>query len=286
LNTLSGCCLIISPSWNQASHMEHDRLLRDPDDKPHTPAPLVVRLVIEFLGTLMFVFFGAGTASHFVFGGNGPANAVFPVIQLISVSAAHGVITMVLIYLFAKISGAHFNAGPTIFNLLNRSLPILDGVLYLVAQAFGACVGAAMLLPLYGPHHSLGTPALGNVDVFYNGTYTTREVPWYGGLFMEFFGTFFLSLAAVISSPNPVPQQALVVGATLFCIFLVGAPLDGAAMNPWRWLGPAAASGQITQQTYWWIYFVGPILGFVAGGFLGQTHIAFSKEHHRHTHDS
>jgi hypothetical protein len=99
--------------------MEHDRLLRDPDDKPLTRAPLVVRLVIgtasvsgfdipikwlwqssvsrqclnmqaafacslfrlvfffilcrwaevviaEFLGTLMFVFFGAGTASHFV----------------------------------------------------------------------------------------------------------------------------------------------------------------------------------------------------------------------------
>jgi len=244
--------------------------------KKYTAVPLGVRLLIEFLGTLMFVFFGAGTASHF-----GNQDTTLPVLELTAVSAAHGVITMVLIYEFAQVSGAFFNAGPTLFAFITGHLPVLDTAGYLIAQAAGAMAGACMLLPFYGWHHHLGTPALGTTTWLNESAVPPlqiRNVPWYGGLLAEIYGTFFLSMAAVLSSRNKVPQQALVIGATLFCIFLVLAPIDGSAMNTWRWLGPAVVSRQFAS--YWWIYVVGPNVGFVLGGLLSWFHMKQAPEHH------
>jgi len=208
------------------------------------------RLVVEFFGTLAFVFFGAGCASHIN-------------VELVAVSAAHGVITMVLIFLFAHVSGAYFNAGPTVADMVFRRLRFVDGLLYLVFQASGGIVGGVMLLLIYGKHSALGTPAL------------APGVTVLNGFFIEFFGTMMLSIVANLSTSGHHTRAApLAIGATLFCIFLIGAPLDGAAMNPWRWLGPAVASRNFAH--YLWIYFVGPISGFLTGHLLTFIFATFS----------
>jgi hypothetical protein len=62
------------------------------------------------------------------------------------------------------------------------------------------------------------------------------------------------------------PEKFL--GVTIASLILVGAPVSGASMNPARSLGPAVAAN------YWvshWIYWVGPIVGALAGLILWLT---------------
>ncbi|CAF1590432.1 unnamed protein product, partial [Didymodactylos carnosus] len=168
------------------------------------PPSLIVKLICELLGTLIFVFFGAGCAAK------QPG--------LLPVSTAHGLVTIWLVYMFGPVSGGHFNAAATLAFAFAGKMKLLEIPGYLVAQAIGSLIAGAMLLWLYGSGSSLGTPSLAEgVTVF------------------QAFGIE----------------------------FLLGADRDGAALNPWRWLGPAVASS--TYEYYAWIYCVGPVAGFLLG---------------------
>ncbi|CAF1113711.1 unnamed protein product, partial [Didymodactylos carnosus] len=142
------------------------------------PPSFIVKLVCELLGTLIFVFFGAGCAAK------QPG--------LLPASTAHGLVTVWLVYVFGPVSGGHFNAAATLAFALTGKMKPLEILGYLAAQAVGCLIAGAMLLWLY-----------------------------------------------------------------------VGADRDGAALNPWRWLGPAVASS--TYASYAWIYWVGPVAGFMLG---------------------
>jgi arsenate reductase len=50
----------------------------------------------------------------------------------------------VLIWAFGPISGAHFNPVVSGVEMVRREMPILEGVIYIVAQVIGACAGAIL----------------------------------------------------------------------------------------------------------------------------------------------
>jgi len=200
---------------------------------------LVTKLLVEFFGTMAFVFFGAGTANH-------------PDVELIAVSAAHGLVTLWLVYVFGEISGGHFNAAVTIVMFIEQKMKVLHALLYLVVQAVGCVCGGLLLWWLYGGGTTLGTPQL------------SEGVMDYQGLGIEFVCTFFLINVVLFStSYHSHKEAAFPIGFAVFTSFLVGAPLDGAALNPWRWLGPAVVSQ--TFDSYLWIYLVGPVAGMLFG---------------------
>jgi len=223
------------------------------------PVPLAVRAAVEFLGTLTFVLFGAGTAAHLGLTDGGAPS--------VAAAGAHGVVTMVLIYLWADISGAYFNAGPTITDILRRQLPLVDGLVYLVVQACGCLTAGGILRGIYhsmfkdSGTFTLGTPTF-NPALGIDST---------SAFFIEFLGGTLLMMAAYTSGAKGHGSgvTGLAVGGSLFVIFLFGATLDGAAMNPWRWLGPAVASQ--TFQPGWWIYIVGSPAGFMFGFLIAAA---------------
>jgi aquaporin Z len=51
---------------------------------------------------------------------------------------------------------------------------------------------------------------------------------------------------------------ALFIGGVIIADIMVGGPLTGAAMNPARWFGPAAALGDLSGAV---IYITGPLIG-------------------------
>lgn len=65
-------------------------------------------------------------------------------------------------------------------------------------------------------------------------------------------------------SPNAPRIAGFGIGLVVAAGILIGGPLTGAAMNPARWLGPAAAAAHFND---WWIYWIGPLLGGVLAGF-------------------
>ena len=60
------------------------------------------------------------------------------------------------------------------------------------------------------------------------------------------------------------------VGLIVLADVLVGGPFTGAAMNPARAMGPMIA-GLVTGvsfPSYWYIYWVGPLIGAILAGLL------------------
>jgi aquaporin NIP len=214
--------------------------------RPSLPA----RLLCELLGTCLFVLFGAGCATK--------ASA-----DLVAVSAAHGIVTVWLVYVFGSVSGGHFNAGATLVFLLDRQMKLNDSLLYIIAQALGALFAGALLLWLYyGTNSTLGTPQLATKP------YVVTIAQGFG---IEFICTTVLSFVLLFTtSYNTKKETAFAVGLIVFSSFLLGADRDGAALNPWRWFGPAVASN--TYDSYAWIYTVGPLGGFVFGFVLFRAY--------------
>ena len=205
------------------------------------PPPLRVRLICELVGTCLFIFFGAGCATK--------------TDNLLTVSAAHALVTVWLVYVFGPVSGGHFNAGATIAFAFDGKMKIIEVFGYLIAQAAGALLSGALLLALYGTGTTLGTPGLQpNVTVMH-------------GFAIEFLCTIVLSFVICFTTAyNQHKEAAFPIGLVVFSSFLLGADRDGAALNPWRWLGPAVASG--TYHVEAWIYAAGPIGGFLVGYIL------------------
>jgi aquaporin Z len=212
-------------------------------NKFNRPPSLPARLICELLGTCLFVLFGAGCATKASSG-------------LLAVSAAHGIVTVWLVYVFGSVSGGHFNAGATLVFLLHGQMKIIDALLYIIAQALGALLAGVLLLWLYyGTNSKFGTPQLATQPY---------PVTIAQGFAIEFICTTVLSFVLLFTtSYNTKKETAFVVGLIVFSSFLLGADRDGAALNPWRWLGPAVASN--TYNSYAWIYIVGPMGGFFVG---------------------
>src|ERR1043166_171820 len=93
-------------------------------------------LMGEFLGSLLFVIFGAGTVA---ITGGVLAERLRPPRRL-RLALAHGVAFMLLVAAMMPISGGHLNPAVTFAAMVGRRMSFTKGVLYIVAQCAGAAV--------------------------------------------------------------------------------------------------------------------------------------------------
>jgi glycerol uptake facilitator-like aquaporin len=100
------------------------------------PAALSQRSFAEGLGTafLLAAVVGSGIMAQRLAGGNGA-------LALIGNTLPTGAILVVLILIFAPLSGAHFNPAVSIAMALRRELPWPDAAAYIAAQLVGAVIG-------------------------------------------------------------------------------------------------------------------------------------------------
>jgi glycerol uptake facilitator-like aquaporin len=92
---------------------------------------------------------------------------------------------------------------------------------------------------------------------------------------MEIFFTCLVAFAfyATMLDRRGPPLGGLVVGLAQAAVVLFGFRLTGGAANPARWLGPVVweiaagtpASAALSDHTVYWL---GPIVGALLGGFL------------------
>ncbi len=99
---------------------------------------LMRRAAAEFLGTgvLVATVVGSGIMGTLL-------SDNLAVTLLINALATVAVLA-VLIWAFGPISGAHFNPVVSGVEMVRREMPILEGVIYIVAQVIGACAGAIL----------------------------------------------------------------------------------------------------------------------------------------------
>ena len=201
------------------------------------------------MATFMFVFIVAGVAvSLGIFlGTEGNITAG----NLVAIAPANGMTIAMLVASTARISGGHFNPAVTFSMVLTRKMGAAKGSIYVVAQLFGAILGALLLKAIIpdAMEGGLGSHALGT------------DISAGTGLMIEIVLTFvlvFVIFATAIDPRGPAHLAPIAIGMAVTVDLFVGIPLTGGSMNPARTLGPALATGAWADH---WVYWVGPLIG-------------------------
>jgi len=211
-------------------------------------------LAAEAIGTLLFVFLGAGSVVMNAAGGGG--------LGPLAVALAQGIGMAIIVSAAMAISGGHMNPAVTLAIWIAGKIEGRAAVAYVVAQFAGAIVGALLvkaLMPPGGYRATLGgTPQLG-------ASVTFLQAIWVEALLTFFLVSAFLGTAV---SPDAPKIGGFGVGLAISVDAIVGGGLTGAMMNPARAFGPAVAAQDMNGQAVYWI---GPIVGAAVAGLLWRT---------------
>ena len=200
----------------------------------------------EFIGTLVLVFMGCGSA---VFLGCAPDGGH------LAVALAFGLSIVAMAYVIGNISGCHINPAVSLAMLLRKKLGVIDFVGYVIAQVAGALAAAGLLKLVlsFGPTDLTG--GLGS-----NGVAGAGGIG--GALIVEVLLTFIFIfvILGVTSDEGKGGVAGMVIGLTLTFVHIVGIPLTGTSVNPARSIGPAIFAGGSALSDVW-VFIVGPLVG-------------------------
>lgn len=208
-------------------------------------------LLAEAAGTFMFFAIGAGSiVTHYMTDGG---------VGLVGIALAHGLALAIAVSAFGAISGGHFNPAVTLGLWVARKHPGERVLTYWGAQIAGALASGIFLRLAFGhaaeamSASKLGTPTL------------APGLPEPTAIVIEAVLTVFLLWAVfgTAVAPNAPRIAGFGIGLVVSADILVGGPLTGAAMNPARWIGPAAAIGFFDD---WYVYWIGPLVGGALAG--------------------
>jgi glycerol uptake facilitator-like aquaporin len=151
---------------------------------------LARRLLAEAIGTafLLMAVVGSGIMAQRLSGGN-------DALALLCNTVATGAALVVLIGVFAPVSGAHFNPAVTFYFALRREISACDAACYAAAQIIGAIVG------VYLAHAMFAMPIMEVSQKFRDG-----PSQWLS----EFVATFGLLLTIAGCARKPDTTPALV----------------------------------------------------------------------------
>jgi aquaporin Z len=173
---------------------------------------------------------------------------------------AIGITAVLLIYSgWGKRSGAHMNPAVTITFLNLNRICREDAFWYIVFQFIGGFLGVAVFKWVLFNYISFPS-------VNYVVTIPGSQGIW-AALIIEFLMSIMLITVVLVSSNYPKIARftGYFVGVLLIIYITFGAPVSGMSINPARTVASAINS---REWNGWWIYFAGPLLGMLAGGYL------------------
>ena len=228
------------------------------------------KLIAEFLGTAILVYFGVGVATlSFGFGVAGSSFSA----GVVATALAFGLTLAALVYAIGQVSGCHVNPAVTMGALLARRLPVREAIGYWIAQFLGGIAGAAVPWGiLEGSSTYTRSVGLGT-DGYDKHSMIGLKVG--GALGAEVVLTFlFVFVVLAVTDRAATPGFAgLAIGLALTVVHLVGIPLTGTSVNPARSTGPAIFVGGWALSQLW-LFWVAPILGAILGGLISTAFFA------------
>lgn len=209
------------------------------------------KYVAEFIGTMVLVVMGCGTAMlvgcDAVNGGG-----------YILTALAFGLVIVGMAYCVGNISGCHINPAVSLGVLISGGMSVKDFICYVVSQCLGSIAGTGILSLIF---------TLGNVNDKTGGYGSNGLAGVNGnavaGLIVEIVLTciFVLTIIGVTSKKAGHGSfGGLVIGLTLTLVHILGIGLTGTSVNPARSLGPAIFAGGDALSSLW-VFIVGPFVG-------------------------
>lgn len=197
----------------------------------------------ELIGTFIVIVFAAGSVVL-----DAKLNGA---LGLPFIAIAPAIAVAVGVYLFGKISMAHFNPAVTVGFLITNHLERKKGLLmvYLLAEIIGGILASIFIYFFIGHEANLGANAPNYI-----------EFPVYVIVGIEILASALLMLVilVVVYTKGAKKFGGIAIGAIVgLDIFLFGL-ISGASMNPARSLGPAVVSGYYVDL---WLYLIAPLIG-------------------------
>ena len=238
--------------------------------------PLTKKLVAEFIGTFWLVLGGCGSAvlaASFTAKGAAIDNdTLFPLgIGLVGVSFAFGLTVLTMAYAIGHISGCHLNPAVSFGLWACKRFSGSELLPYIVSQVLGAIAGAGVLYLIASGKSgfNINPDAAGVFATNGFGNHSPGGFSLAACFITEVVLTFIflLVILGATDSRSPKGFAGLPIGFALTLIHLISIPVTNTSVNPARSLGPALIVGG-TALGQVWLFWVAPILGALAAGFL------------------
>jgi aquaporin Z len=169
------------------------------------------------------------------------------------------------VYLFGKISMAHFNPAVTLGFLITRHITKLQLLQYFAAEITGALLASLFVMSIIGTEASLGanTP-----DYSY-------PLPLVFGIEALATALLMAVIYLVVYTKGLCRLGSLAIGAMVGLDIFFLAFISGASMNPARSLAPALLSGVLGNL---WLYWTATFIGSSTVAFIARRKFKKGKE--------
>jgi len=241
-------------------------------------------LIMEFLGVYALCYIG-GLSCCSPFGGAAPYNTQSDP-QSVNGPLAHMLALMVMIYVGAATSGAHYNPAVSLAMLVTGNQTFVETLLYMAFQFAGGLVAGFMVwficITQEGKQGNLGyvvtypSVGMGSKDA------ATFGFIFWRAFLCEFFATFFLVFMVFGTAVDQVNVRkgrfgsiyGAAIGGTVAMAACGIGKWTGAALNPARWLGPwivslmatTSAQRELHNSMGFLVYTLACLGGGVVGG--------------------
>jgi aquaporin Z len=213
------------------------------------------KFISEIIGTFIVVVFATGAIVI-----DAKMNGILG-IPFIAVAPFVGV--AIGVYLFGKISMAHFNPAVTVGYLITKHITMIQLAYYFAAEIIGALIASVFVKYVIGNNANIGA-----------------NTPNYAFPIPIIFGTEVLTsallMAVILVVVHTGGLRGLsgvaiggIVGLNIFFLSFI----SGASMNPARSLAPALLSGQVSLLGNLWLYWSATFVGTSIIGLVFRNKI-------------
>ncbi len=201
------------------------------------------KFVAEIIGTFIVVVFATGSVVI-----DAKTNGVLG-IPFITFAPFVGV--AIGVYLFGKISMAHFNPAVTVGFMITKHITKIQLIYYFTAEIIGALLGSLFVKYIIGNEANLGA----------NTPNYTFPLPMIFGVEVLASALLMAVILIVVYTKGLKGFGAIVIGSIVGLDIFFLAFISGASMNPARSLAPALMSGVLSNLwLYWSATFIGTSL--------------------------
>ena len=165
------------------------------------------------------------------------------------------------VYLFGKISMAHFNPAVTLGFLITRHIKKSQLTFYFTAEIIGALLGSLFVKYVIGTEAQLGA----------NAPNYTFSIPLIFGIEAFASGLLMVVILTVVYTKGLRGFSGIVIGGIVGLDILFLSFISGASMNPARSLAPALLSGSIEDL---WLYWSATFIGTSVVAFILRAKFA------------
>ena len=170
------------------------------------------------------------------------------------------------VYLFGRISMAHFNPAVTVGFLITKHITKIQLLYYLIAEITGALLASLFVKYAIGSEAFLGA----------NAPNYTFPLPLIFGVEILASGLLMAVILVVVYTKGLKGFSGIVIGGIVGLDIFFLAFISGASMNPARSLAPAVLSGVLTNL---WLYWTATFIGTsTVALFLRKKFIHYYKE--------